>query len=178
MCGAVTPSALIVVGGHSRGVGKTLLVEQLLRGSAGANWIAVKISAHRHAPDGADVPLIEEARDATARTQTGRYLAAGASRAFLVRAPDRALVHAAAFIQSMRAAGAHVIVESNRLVRHVRPDLLLFVVDPRIADWKDSSDECVRSPAAVICRRTGARFESVTRVLTARPWFGTPGVRG
>jgi hypothetical protein len=85
------------------------------------------------------------------------------------------LAHAAAFIESLRAAGAHVIVESNRLVPYVRPDLLLFVVDPRIADWKRSSDACVRSPNAVICRRTGVRFASVSRVLIARPPLRTPG---
>lgn len=174
----VSRGALIVVGGHSRGVGKTLLVEQWLRARRGASWAGVKISAHRHAPDGTHVPLIEEAHQATPATQTGRYLAAGARRAFLLRAPDRALAHAAAFVEAIRDTGVNVIVESNRLVRHLRPDVLLFVVDPRIADWKASSGDCLRAANVVICRRTGARFESVTGVLTARPSASTPAAKG
>jgi hypothetical protein len=131
--------ALIVVGGHSRGVGKTSVIERLLRERAGEPWIAIKISAHRHAPEGTTAPLIEEAHAGSPLTQTGRYLLAGARRAFLVRAPEAALTQAAAFIESRRAQGANVIVESNRVVQYVRADVLLFVVDPRIDDWKPSS---------------------------------------
>jgi GTPase SAR1 family protein len=130
--------ALIVVGGHSRGVGKTTVIERLLHDSS-EDWIAIKISAHRHAPAGTIAPLIEETRRGSSSTQTGRYLVAGARRAFLVRAPDAALPQVAALIDAFRTDGSNVVVESNRIVQFVRPDVCLFVVDPRIDDWKPSS---------------------------------------
>ena len=44
------PGRLIVVGGHSRGVGKTAVIAHLLRTLGWTGVEAVKISAHRHAP--------------------------------------------------------------------------------------------------------------------------------
>lgn len=146
----VERGALVVVGGHSRGVGKTSLIEHLLRADTGAAWVAIKISAHRHAPDGVSAPLVEEAGQPSALTQTGRYLAAGARRAFLVRAPDVAMPGAAAFIESLRSRGSNAIVESNRIMRYLAPDALLFVVDPRIDDWKPSSALCWPIADAVV----------------------------
>jgi hypothetical protein len=155
----VSRGALLVVGGHSRGVGKTTLVERLLGDRCGETWIAVKISAHRHAPEGASAPLIEEARGPDPQSQTGRYLVAGARRAFLVRAPDAAMAQAAAFIERLRAGGSNVIVESNRIVQYVTPDALIFVIDPRIADWKPSSDACLAAADAVVyATRSGLRL--------------------
>jgi hypothetical protein len=151
----MTRGRLVIVGGHSRGVGKTLLVEQWLRAHAHTRWVAVKVSAHRHAPDSVAVPRIEEWHDVEPTTQTGRYLLAGAARAFLLRAPEMALPQAASFIESLRDDGAHVIVESNRLVRYLKPQLLLFVVDPRIDDWKASSADCLRVPNVVLCWHQG-----------------------
>jgi hypothetical protein len=155
MRNAVTRGELVVVGGHSRGVGKTLLIEQWLQARSREKWIAVKISAHRHAPDDTAVPLIEETVAPSPATQTGRYLAAGAARAFLVRAPDAALAQAAAFVETLRDAGTHVITESNRLARCLHPDLLFFVIDPAVDDWKDSSADCLSVPNVIVCRHQG-----------------------
>ena len=156
----VNRGALIVVGGHSRGVGKTLLIEQWLRTRRDTRWIGVKVSAHRHAPVGTAVPLVDEAHGATPTTQTGRYLLAGAARAFLVRAPESALPQAAAFVEALRDEGADVIVESNRLVRYLQPQLLLFVVDHSIDDWKASSADCLRVPNLIVCHRGGPCHDS------------------
>jgi hypothetical protein len=151
----VDRGALIVVGGHSRGVGKTSVIERLLRARHGC-WIAIKISAHRHAPEGTSVPLIEETRAPSSLTQTGRYLAAGARRAFLVRAPDAALPQVAALIDAFCTEGSNVLVESNRIVQYVRPDVCLFVVDPCIDDWKPSSSlfQAASSPHRRALRNT------------------------
>lgn len=146
----VERGALVVVGGHSRGVGKTSLIEHLLRADTGKAWVAIKISAHRHAHDAVNAPLVEEAGQASALTQTGRYLAAGARRALLVRAPDAAMPRAAAFIESLRGRGSNVVVESNRIVQWLAPDVLLFVVDRRIDDWKPSSALCLPIADAIV----------------------------
>lgn len=90
---------IIVIGGHSRGVGKTTIIEHILRARLWPHTIAVKISAHRHANGDGEVPLVEEAQEASPLTQSGRYLAAGASRAFLVRAPSASLPRAAGVVR-------------------------------------------------------------------------------
>jgi hypothetical protein len=152
---AVVRGSLILVGGHSRGVGKTQFIERWIRARVGEPWVAVKVSAHRHAAAGVDVPLAEETLTASMDTQTGRYLSAGATRAFLLRATDASLARAAAFIDALLAQGANVIVESNRLVRHLRPHSVFFLVRPGVDDWKASSAEVLRVPHVVICCHLG-----------------------
>lgn len=144
------PGRLVVVGGHTRGVGKTALVEQLLRGWSGRLVAAVKISAHRHAPEDCPSPVIEEAFDALPANQTGRYLAAGADRAWLCRCPADRMPDAARFVQALKWGGWDVVVESNRIVQHLRPDLTLFVASDRTDDWKPSSGACLRRADALV----------------------------
>lgn len=140
------PGKLIVVGGHSRHVGKTSIVEAVLRATPGREWIAVKVSSHRH--------------DHTRREgqcQQSRYLAAGARRALLVRAPDDSLPRAIGPLSRMRARGRNLLIESNRVVEHLEPDLVLFVIAPGISDWKPSSGPCLRRADAIVCIGDGPR---------------------
>lgn len=160
----VRPATLVVVGGHTRAVGKTATIEHILRARSGERWIAVKVSAHRHA-SADDAALVEEAHHATPLTQTGRYLEAGAHRAFLCRTPEARLVDTAAFLRQLLADGANVIVESNRITRFVRPDVVLFVVSPSVADWKTSSGACLAAAGALA---TCERAEAVAGALAAR----------
>ena len=75
-----------MVGGHSSGVGKTSVIEDILSTRRRREpWAAVKISAHRHATAATRVPLVEETMWPSPLTQSGRYLEAGARRAFLCR---------------------------------------------------------------------------------------------
>lgn len=138
---------LIVVGGHSRHVGKTATVEIILASLLPVAWTGVKISGHSHG--GGEVGL--EETDPFSGTQTARYLVAGAQRALLLRVPDKGVTSAAEQVERMRSAGQNVIAESNRLVAYCRPDLVLFVVSPSIRDWKPSSTVCIsRADALVI----------------------------
>jgi molybdopterin-guanine dinucleotide biosynthesis protein len=169
--------ALVVVGGHSRGVGKTLVVEHLLRAHRAEGWIAIKVSAHRHAAAGRRTADVEEAFAARSDTQTGRYRAAGAGRAFLVRAPEASLPGVADLIDASRADGSTVVVESNRIVRHTVPDVVLFVVDPYIQDWKASSPDCLAIADAIVCARPRVPSPRAIHVgdagRAARPLFMT-----
>lgn len=141
----------IAVAGHSRGVGKTAVIETILRG-LDRRWAAVKVSAHRHGEPDEPRPLVERALFADPRTQTGRYLIAGAERAFLCRAPLALLPETAGFIGEIRSAGFDVIVESNRIVQFIEPDLVLFVVAPAVADWKASSGVALMRTDAFVIR--------------------------
>jgi hypothetical protein len=112
---------LIVVGGHSRKVGKTSVIAELIRALADAEWTAVKISPHRHA--------LEERSTA----DSSRYLAAGARRSLLLRAPSPDAVR-----QALRGA-ANAIVESNSALDFLEPDLYLMVLDFSVSDFKESA---------------------------------------
>ncbi len=139
---------VFVVGGHSRGVGKTALVVDLVRslGSHGRRVATVKVSAHRH---GAAV-VVEEDTTPSLFTSTGRCLAAGASRAFLCRCPDEHLAAACALVHDLRATGADVVVESNRMGARLDPDLTFFVVSAGTTDWKPSSAACLARADAIV----------------------------
>ena len=143
---------LMVVGGHSRGVGKTSLIAALLPRLPVGDWIAVKISSHRHGGGPAGFSVSEEP-EAAGDTPQALWLAAGANRAFLLRARDESMSDAAAWVRTMLDRGYDLIVESNRIVRYLRPDMVLFVVAPDIADWKDSSADCLRLADIVVVNR-------------------------
>jgi hypothetical protein len=145
-------AALILVAGHSRGVGKTATIEEILRAQRNGRWAAVKVSAHRHCDPRESRPLIERDITIDAATQTGRYLIAGAERAYLCRTPSSQLAATARFIRGLRESGFNVIVESNRIVDFVEPDVVVFAVAPRIADWKASSGVVLPRTHAFVVR--------------------------
>ncbi len=168
--------AVIIVGGHSRGVGKTSVVEHILRTrGTDERWVAVKVSAHRHATGAGTAAPVEEATWPSPLTQSGRYLAAGARRAFLCRAPDAHLPDTATFVRGLLAAGASVIVESNRIARLVPANLLLFVVSPSILDWKPSSGPCLTRADALVTAESAAAVPAAVAArggcLDSRPVF-------
>lgn len=142
----VTPGRLIVVGGHSRGVGKTALVVELVRSLGWPRLATVKVSAHRHGVG----PAWLEDRDPSSATSTGRSLMAGAARAFLCRCPDVWLPAASARVRSLLDDGWDVVVESNRLAAWLDADLTLFVVSAATDDWKASSSDAARRADVVV----------------------------
>ncbi|HZP06868.1 MAG TPA: hypothetical protein VFB43_18350 [Terracidiphilus sp.] len=140
--------AIIVVGGSGRGVGKTALVCGLIAVLPELSWTAVKITAHEHSTS---EPVWEEETPGQG-SDTARYLAAGAKRAFLLTALDEAnfpLVLDG--LWSAIGRDSHVIFESNRIVHHLRPDLCLLVCrGPDSADDKSSFQQAVPFADALI----------------------------
>ena len=121
--------AIIVVGGSSRGAGKTALVCGLIAALPEFAWTAVKITSHDHGQPG---PIWEETL-AGKETDTARYLAAGARRAFLATPAPR--VHSdepdlTAVLDDLWprfGRGTNFIFESNSVVHHVSPNVCLMV---------------------------------------------------
>lgn len=166
-------AALILVAGHSRGVGKTTTIEEILRAQRNGRWAAVKVSAHRHCDPRESRPLIERDVRIDAATQTGRYLMAGAERAYLCRTPSSQLAATARFIRELSESGFNVIVESNRIVDFVEPDVVVFAVTPRIADWKASSGVALpRTHAFVIRDRNAAAASEFVHGLEVKDRIG------
>ena len=105
--------AVVVVGGGGRGAGKTSLVCGVIAALPERSWVAVKIASHPHGPE---QPVWEDT-EAGDRSDTARYLAAGARRAFLLTAPDKAAMQAALDELWRRVdRGENFIFESNRVL--------------------------------------------------------------
>jgi hypothetical protein len=118
--------AIIVVGGSGRGVGKTALVCGLIAALPEFRWTAIKITRHSH---GQPEPVWEETEPGQGN-DTARYLAAGAQRALMVTAGQEEFAQIVGrFLQSFQTEQPqpNLIVESNRILRLLRPDLCLAV---------------------------------------------------
>src|SRR5579859_877806 len=133
---------LVVVGGHSRNIGKTAVVAGLIRKLRGRKWIAVKITQYGHgvcSENGSscecsggiepDHPFALTEEYEPSATDSGRFLAAGAERSFWLRTPAGELEKAAGTVQKLLKQGDHVIIESNSVVDLVQPDLFLMLLD-------------------------------------------------
>jgi hypothetical protein len=73
------------------------------------------------------------------KTDSGRFLAAGAQRSFWLRTPMGELARAKTTLGKLLAQSENVIVESNSVLELVDPDLFLMVLDFSCQDFKPSS---------------------------------------
>jgi len=144
--------ALIVIGGHTRDIGKTQLVVEILRAFPERDWTAMKITQYGHGVCSVNGEAcgcaveehtfaVTEERDPAGRADTCRMLAAGARRVFWARTKQGRLAEALPLLREKIAAAADVIIESNTLLHFLRPDLYLPVLDFSRADFKDSARE-------------------------------------
>jgi hypothetical protein len=142
--------AVIVVGGHTRNIGKTSVVAGLIAAMPEMHWTAIKITQFGHGVcssngepcdcETADHTIaVSEERSRDSGTDSSRYLAAGAVRSLWVRTRQGQLAEAMPSIRRLLAGSANVILESNSVLRFLQPDLSLSVLDPRIQDFKLSA---------------------------------------
>ena len=156
---------LVVVGGHSRKIGKTSVVAGIIAATPEAEWTAVKISANRHRGSPHQSYVLSAETAPAPSSDSARYLNAGALRSFWLRASDAELPNAAPEFLEIVAQSRNVIAESNRVLRYVRPDLYLAVLDFTVEDFKDSSREFLSQADA---------FVLVERGKADHPWEGIP----
>ena len=143
--------AIIVVGGHSRNIGKTSVVAGIIAAMPEMRWTAFKITQFGHGMCSANgepcdcetaehtVAVSEERVGGDSTTDSGRYLAAGAVRSFWVRTRQGDLSEAMPRIRKEIAQAENAIIESNSILRFLRPDLYLSVLDPGVRDFKNSA---------------------------------------
>ena len=143
---------LVMVGGHSRNIGKTSVVAGIIKGIPELNWTAVKITQTGHnvcADDGenceCEVPvhefLLTEETENSSRADTTRFLAAGAKRSLWLRTRQEELVFALPKLKEELEKSDFIIIESNSLRRFWTPKLYLQVLDPTIEDFKNSAKQ-------------------------------------
>lgn len=165
------PWRVIVVGGHTRGIGKTQLVCDIIRAFPRAAWLAGKITQYGHgvcarngencdcAPD-EHVSAIEWEGCADSGTDSARFLEAGAQRSFWLRTKQGYLAEGLPLLRSVlhEAAGgalddsSALIVESNSLLQFLKPSLYFAVIDPARDDFKDSARAALDRADAFVLR--------------------------
>jgi hypothetical protein len=178
--------AFILVGGHTRNIGKTQLVVEIIRAFPQAHWTAAKITQFGHGVcsiNGQDCHCavdqhrfaIQQEHDSAGRGDTCRMLAAGAERVFWVRAKQGRLDEALPDFRRRVADDANLIVESNSLLHFMQPDLYIPVLDFSQEDFKNSSRELLQRAHAFVVVGSADREPSWKNVplepLQQRPLF-------
>jgi molybdopterin-guanine dinucleotide biosynthesis protein len=176
--------ALVVIGGHSRNVGKTSVVAGLVAALPEFKWTAMKITQHGHnvcSNDGEPCHCatedhtwaISEEKDRTGLTDTSRFLVAGADRVWWVRSQQGHLAEALPNLRKIIATSGNAILESNSIVKFIRPDLYLTVLDPETADFKQSAQEFLdRADAVIMHESRGSNWQGISlKPVAGRPVF-------
>ncbi len=167
--------AILVIGGHSRSIGKTSVVAGLISALPEMRWTAFKITQFGHGVCSANgepcdcetadhAVAVSEERDGASGTDSARYLAAGAVRSFWVRTRQGQLAEAMPRIRRELERAENAVIESNSILRFLRPDLYLSVLDPGVEDFKDSARlyldraDAVLVPEGTLGGRDGREF--------------------
>jgi len=179
---------VIVVGGHTRSIGKTQLVCDVIRAFPEENWIAGKITQYGHgvcakngencgcAPDEHSYAISWE-KNAETGTDSSRFLAAGAQRSFWLRTKQGFLAEGLPLLREALAQlpattalePPTLILESNSVLQFVQPSLYFAVIDPSRDDFKDSA-RIVLDRADALVLRGGTNDPPVSEA----PWMRLP----
>ena len=177
--------SLVVIGGHSRSVGKTSVVAGLISALREFDWTAVKITQYGHSICSANGEAcdcatrdhswaISEEHDRSGESDTSRFLVSGAARSLWVRTEQGRLAEAMPSLRQRLASAGNVIMESNSVLKFVHPDLYLTVLNPGTADFKNSAREFLDRADAVILHEApaGSSWQSVSlKPVANRPIF-------
>jgi hypothetical protein len=174
--------AIVVVGGHSRSVGKTSVVAGLISALPEFEWTAVKITQYGHgvcSANGAPCDCvtddhswaISDEKDRSGESDTSRFLLAGALRALWVRTEQGRLAEAIPALRKRIESSRHVIVESNSVLKFLKSDLYLTVLDPSTKDFKASAREFLDRASAVILH-DGSHAGSAWQAVSLKPVVG------
>jgi hypothetical protein len=180
---------VIVVGGHTRSIGKTQLVCDIIHAFPETNWIAGKITQYGHgvcaqngencdcAPDEHGYAISWE-QNTQSGTDSSRFLAAGAKRSFWLRTKQGFLAEGLPLLRgALNEAVADnavdppaLILESNSVLQFVHPSLYFAVLDSRRDDFKDSARIVLdRADAIVLREPSGLAVASADP-----PWMKLP----
>jgi hypothetical protein len=176
--------SIIVIGGHSRSVGKTSVVAGLISALREFEWTAIKVTQYGHGVCSANEEAcdcatadrawaISEERDRSGESDTSRFLLAGASRVLWVRTEQGRLAEAMPSLRQKIAGAGNVIIESNSILKFLRPDLYLTVLDPATADFKNSAREFLdRADAVILHEAEQSAWQAVSlKPVASRPVF-------
>ena len=177
---------ILVIGGHTRSVGKTSVVAGLISALRDLHWTALKITQYGHGVCSASGEAcdcatgdhswaVTEERDRSGESDTSRFLLAGADHSWWVRTEQGRLAEAMPRVRQILASTQNAIVESNSVLRFLKPDLYLTVLDPATADFKSSAQEFLDRADAVLLHNGDSAASSWKQVslkpAAKRPTF-------
>jgi hypothetical protein len=176
--------AIVVIGGHSRSVGKTSVVAGLIAALPQFQWTAVKITQYGHGVCSANGEAcdcatadhawaISEEKNRGGDSDTSRFLVAGAARSLWVRTEQGRLAEAMPALRRRVESARNVIMESNSVLKFIRPDLYITILDPATEDFKKSAQEFMdRADAVILHEREAAAWRGVSlKPMAGRPMF-------
>lgn len=178
---------LLTVGGQCRKVGKSALVADIIRAFPDRHWVAVKITPHAESGCPVNGPscncslqdhpyAIREETSRSGNSDSARFLASGAHRAFWIETKEHRLQNALPALTAELANAGHAIIESDALMRFWKPSLFVMVLDPSNPDFKDSARENLERADAFVFRSpfedSDPRFQFL--VALAKPRFFQP----
>ena len=179
--------AIVVVGGHSRNVGKTSIVAGLIDGLREMRWTAIKITQFGHGVCSANgEPCACETADhavgiseerLSSGTDSGRYVKAGAERVLWVRTRQGDLIEAMPRLRREIEGAQNTLIESNSILRFLRPDLYLSVLDPGVDDFKDSARRYLDCANAILVPEDSKLETSLWKGVAASLYRRTPVLR-
>jgi hypothetical protein len=172
--------SIIVIGGHTRNVGKTSVVAGLIAALPTHHWTAIKITEHRHSAcsthgEACDCATadhswaISEEKDRSGESDTSRFLVAGAEHSWWVRTQPGCLAAAMPRIREIVASSQNVIIESNSILRFIKPDLYLTVLDPQTADFKTSAQTYLDQADAVLLHSVASSKSPAWKQVSLKP---------
>jgi hypothetical protein len=165
--------AVLVIAGSGRGAGKTAVGCALMAAMPELRWAAIKVTSHVHdlGEELWEEPDFRSAKD------TGRYLAAGARRSFLISgvAQSRS-VELVAEVRSRAGVCDALLVESNRIAAAVvtnrdEQSVSIAVLAGAESEWKPSLLDCVGSVDALVLTG-GVSPEKFDSPFLRKPVFG------
>jgi hypothetical protein len=176
---------ILVIGGHTRSVGKTSVVAGLIAALPAMHWTALKITQYGHgvcSANGepcdcvtADHSLaVTEEKDRSGESDTSRFLVAGADHSWWVRTQQGHLAEAMPRIRKILAATQNIIIESNSILRFLKPDLYLTVLDPQTADFKTSAQTFLDRADAVLLHTSENSNAPAWKQVSLKPVIDRP----
>ena len=178
--------ALIIVGGHSRSVGKTSVVAGIIAALPEMHWTAAKITQYGHgicsangepcdcATDDHSWAITEE-RNRSGESDSSRFLVSGATRSLWVRTRQGMLAEAMPRLRKELAGAVNIILESNSVMRFLRPDLYITVLDSANPDFKVSAKEYLDRADAIILHDSST--QPAWGKVSLKPLQGKPAFR-
>jgi hypothetical protein len=170
---------ILVIGGNSRKVGKTSVVAGLIAALPGFHWTAFKITEHGHGVCSASSTAdhswaVSEEKDRSGKSDTSRFLVAGAEHSWWVRTEPGRLEEAMPRIREIIASTQYAIIESNSILRFLKPDLHLTVLDPRTVDFKVSARTYLEQADAVLLHMVEDSKGTAWKQISLKPVIDRP----
>jgi hypothetical protein len=176
---------IVVIGGHTRNVGKTSVVAGLIEALRDLHWTALKITQYGHGVCSANGQpcdcttgdhswAINEERDRSGESDTSRFLVAGADHSWWVRTEQGKLAEAMPRIRTILGCTKNAIIESNSILRFVKPDLYLTVLDPATEDFKTSAQQFLDRADAVILHANSDPADPAWKKVSLKPVANRP----